>query len=178
MKLNRIAASAILLFFFGTTASASTILHGTQLSFHHEYNGNQFWAQDFTVGAGVDVTVGPYYTIDIEDDQLTFEMGPWNFTQNNGFNGFVIRDLLNNAPSFLSASLISSSFPGQPGITITEDEIRFDFSTTGSTANGTAVFEFEIAPVPLTSSLAFMAMGIGGFAVVRRRQKLRPSLAS
>ena len=59
MKLKSLIFAAITAIAFGTTATASTILHGTQLSFHHEFLGNQYWAEDFTVGAGVEIAPGP-----------------------------------------------------------------------------------------------------------------------
>lgn len=176
MKLKSLIFAAFAAIAMGTTASASTILHGTQLSFHHEFLGNQYWAEDFTVGAGVEIAPGPnnpnaarYYTIDIEDDRLTFQMGPYNFNPNFGFNGVVISDVLDNAPSFLSGTIISNTFANSPGITVTDDEIRIDFSTAGISNNQSVVFEFEIAAIPLTSSLAFMVAGIGGLAVARRK---------
>lgn len=180
MKLKSLIFAAFTAIAFGTTATASTILHGTQLSFHHEFLGNQYWAEDFTVGPGVEIAPGPtntnrprYYTIDIENDRLTFEMGPYNFNRNRGFNGIVIRDVLDNAPSFLSGSIVSSTFSGTPGITVTADEIRIDFSTAGLSRGQTIEFEFEIAAIPLTSSFAFMAAGLGGLAVVRRKSRLK-----
>lgn len=170
MGIRSLFMAIIAVFTFGSSAAASTILHGTQLSFHHEFLGNQLFPEDFSVGPGVEITVAPFYTVDIEDDQLTLDLGPYYFTQNNGFNGIVIRDLLDNAPSFLSASVVSNTFANSPTFSITEDEIRIDFSTTGTTPNGTAVIQFEIAPIPLASSFAFLATGIGGIVAMRRRK--------
>jgi len=178
MNFVRLLVLSFFMMIGATSAAASTILYGTQLSFYHEFLGNQFFAEDFTVGPGVEISPGPanpaaarYYTIDIEDDRLTFEMGPYNFNPNFGFNGIVITDVLDNAPSFLAGSIVTNSFANSPGISVTENEIRIDFSAAGISNNQTVVFEFDIAPIPLPASAPMLAGAISvGFLFVRRRQ--------
>lgn len=186
MKFARFLVLSFVFSIVATSSVASTILYGTELRFFHEFRGNQFFGEDFTVGAGVEIAPGPanpnaarYYTIDIEQDRLTFEMGPYNFNPNFGFNGIVIQDVLDNAPSFLAGTIVSNSFANSPGISVSENEIRIDFSSAGISANQTVVFEFEIAPVPLPASAPMLGLALGaGFLIARKRQKNRaPALA-
>ena len=181
MKFVRLLVLSFLMMIGATSAAASTILYGTQLSFYHEFLGTQYWAEDFTVGPGVEIAPGPnnpnrprYYTIDIEEDRLTFEMGPYNFNPNFGFNGIVITDVLDNAPDFLSGSIVTNSFANSPGISVSENEIRIDFSAAGISNNQTVVIEFEIAPVPLPASASMLAIVVaGGFCFSRYKRRAR-----
>lgn len=178
MKFVRLIVVSLFASLVATTASATTILYGKEFSFHHEFLGNQYWAQDFVVGDGVEVSPGPtnpnrprYYSIDISQNQLRFEMGPYSFNQNFGFNGVVLRDTTDNLPDFRSITLLSENFGGTISTSITENEFRIDFGASGDGRNRVAVFEIEVAPVPLPGSISMLALALGGGFVLARRRK-------
>lgn len=178
MKFVRLIAVSLFASLVATSASAATILYGKEFSFHHEFRGTQYWAEDFVVGDGVEVAPGPtnpnrprYYTIDISDNQLRFEMGPYNFNQNFGFNGIVLRDTTDNLPDFRSITLLSENFGGTISTSISENEFRIDFGASGTGAGRVAVFEIEVASVPLPGSISMLALAIGGGFVLARRRK-------
>ncbi len=175
MKIFRMLTVALVATICATSASAVTILYGKDFSFHHEYAGNSFWAQDFTAGTGTEVEITfrgrTAYTVDITENQLLFQMGGFNFTQGGGFNGIVLRDTSDNLPDFRTLTQNGGTFGSILPTIVTENEIRIDFSTAGRIAGRSVVFDIEVAPVPLPASGAMLAMAIGGCALMRRRTR-------
>jgi len=184
MKFIRLIAVSLFASMVATSASAATILYGKEFSFHHEFRGGQYWAQDFVVGDGIEVAPGPnnpnrprYYSIDISDNELRFEMGPYNFNNNFGFNGIVLRDTTDNLPDFRSITLLSENFSGTISTSVSENEFRIDFGASGTGANRTAVFEIEVAPVPLPATAPMLALALGGGFYLARRRKAKSELS-
>lgn len=121
----------------------------------------------------------PYYTIDLVGDRITIDLFdtsfgtngdlPAYFIQNNGRNGLVLQDTFDVLPDFSALTLIANDFDYDPLVSVTANQLVFDFSSAGDNRGAAATWAVTTA-VPLPATLPMLLAAGGSLALMRRRR--------
>lgn len=134
---------------------------------------------DYVAGPRMTLFNDPYayYYIDLVGNTLTIDLfddgwgsdgtTPATFAQNRGRNGLVLQDTMDVLPDFTALNLLSNGFSGTPLVSVSANELIFDFNGAGNDGGASATWSVHVVPVPAT--LPMMLAGIGLFAWIRRR---------
>jgi len=164
---------------FGSLSANAAYLDGTTLTYQHHFDGTSFQYPIITSVVGPGIEFSPsygWYVIDVSDTSLKLTMMAdlqWNISY--PFNGAVIEDLTDNAPSFLLTGVsVNGASVVNDFVSITDDAIRINIAGykeywfIGETI--TLSLFTEPAAVPEPESAGLVALALAALAFTRRRK--------
>ncbi|QJF52725.1 PEP-CTERM sorting domain-containing protein [Roseobacter ponti] len=156
-----------------TGASQAATFNGETVTIFQYFEDNlphqrEWGKREVAAGEGIFLE---FYTIDLLHDlvRLTLDENRF-FLQNRGRNGLVIQDTYDLLPAFGSLTIFQNGFDREPAVTVSENELIFDFSEAGDNIAVSATWAVQAVPLPATLPLMLAGFGVAGVMLRRRRK--------